>query len=62
MEKNKLLNVNYKIHLNMYLNHMVHGSISTEGKNFTSEEGGENCDVIVSGAPKAQAVTDVMFV
>jgi hypothetical protein len=58
MEKNKLLNVNYKIHLN----HMVHGSISTEGKNFTSEEGGENCDVIVSGAPKAQAVTDVMFV
>ncbi|MCI62499.1 hypothetical protein A2U01_0083756, partial [Trifolium medium] len=38
--------------LNMYLNHMVHGSIPTEGKNSTSEGGGEDREVAVPGPPK----------
>jgi hypothetical protein len=41
---------------------MVHSSISTEDKNSTSEEGGEDRDIIVLEAPKARTVTDVMFV
>jgi hypothetical protein len=35
----------------------VHGSISTEGKNSTSDGGGEGREVTVSGSPKARAVT-----
>jgi hypothetical protein len=38
--------------LNMYLNPRVHGSIPTEGKNYTREGGGEDREVTVSGPPK----------
>ncbi|PNY05297.1 hypothetical protein L195_g001742 [Trifolium pratense] len=38
--------------LNMYLNLSVRGSIHTEGKNSTSEGGGEDREVTVSGPPK----------
>jgi hypothetical protein len=41
---------------------MVYDYISTESKNSTSEEGGEDRGVIVPEAPKARAVTNVMFV
>jgi hypothetical protein len=43
--------------LNMYLNPRVYGSIPTEGKNSTSEGGGEGRELAVPGAPKARAVT-----
>jgi hypothetical protein len=43
--------------LNMYSNPMVHGSISTEDKNSTSEGCGEGCEIIVSRTSKTQAVT-----
>jgi hypothetical protein len=52
--------------LNMYLNPRVHGSIPTEGKNSTSEGGGEDRKVIVPGAPvpgapKTWSVTRFLF-
>jgi hypothetical protein len=37
--------------LNIYLNPKVHGSIPTEGKHSTSEKGGEDREVTVSGPP-----------
>jgi hypothetical protein len=36
---------------------MIHGSILTEGKNFTKEGGGEDREVAVSGSPNARSIT-----
>ncbi|MCI80120.1 hypothetical protein A2U01_0101391, partial [Trifolium medium] len=33
---------------------MVHGSIPTEGKNFTRDESREDGDVAVSGSPREE--------
>jgi hypothetical protein len=41
----------------MYLNPKVHGSITTEGKNSTSEWDEEGREVIVPRGPKDRAVT-----